>query len=93
MIETAGWAEYAVLNAKDLQLVQQIEWVSETHYLGAFGLTALTAYYGMKVIARAGPQDTVVVVSGAAGVTGSMAVQVAKKMLGCKRVVGMAGSD
>lgn len=33
------------------------------------------------------------VVSGAAGVTGSMVVQVAKKMLGCKRVVGMAGSD
>lgn len=55
MIETAGWAEYAVLNAKDLQLAQQIEWVSETHYLGAFGLTALTAYYGTKVIARAGP--------------------------------------
>ncbi len=32
-------------------------------------------------------------VSGAAGATGSMVVQIAKKMLGCKKVVGMAGSD
>ena len=31
--------------------------------------------------------------SGAAGATGSMAVQLAKKMLGCKRVVAMAGTD
>ena len=92
VIATTGWAEYAVLNAKDLQPVQHIEGVSETHYLGAFGLTGLTAYYGTKVIARAGPQDTVVV-SGAAGATGSMVVQIAKKMLRCKRVVGMAGSD
>ena len=52
----------------------------------------MTAYYGTKIIARAGKEDTVVV-SGAAGATGSMVVQIAKKMLGCKKVVGMAGSD
>ena len=61
-------------------------------YLGALGLTGLTAYYGTKIIARAGKEDTVVV-SGAAGATGSMVVQIAKKMLGCKKVVGIAGSD
>lgn len=53
-------------------------------------MTGLTAYYGTKVIAGVGPGDTVVV-SGAAGATGSMAVQIAKKMLGCRRVVGIAG--
>ena len=52
----------------------------------------LTAYYGIKEIARAGKDDTVVV-SGAAGATGSMVVQIAKHMLGCKRVIGIAGSQ
>lgn len=55
-------------------------------------MTGLTAYYGTKIIARAGKEDTVVV-SGAAGATGSMVVQIAKKLLGCKRVVGIAGND
>lgn len=89
---TAGWTEYAVLDAKDCQSLQQLPGLSITHYLGAFGLTGLTAYYGTKLVARAGPQDTVVV-SGAAGATGSMVVQIAKKLLGCKKVIGIAGSD
>ncbi|KAK0510255.1 hypothetical protein JMJ35_007649 [Cladonia borealis] len=94
VLANAGWAEYALNDPQNLQLqpVQQLEGVSVTHFLGAFGMTGLTAYYGTKIIARAGPGDTVVV-SGAAGATGSMVVQIAKKMLGCKRVIGMAGSD
>ncbi len=94
VLANTGWAEYAVNDPQKLQLqpLQQLEGVSVTHYLGAFGMTGLTAYYGTKIIARAGPGDTVVV-SGAAGATGSMVVQIAKKMLGCKRVIGMAGSD
>lgn len=87
-----GWVEYAVQDAEACQACERLPGLSVTHYLGAFGLTGLTAYYGTKIIARAGPEDTVVV-SGAAGATGSMVVQVAKKILGCKRVVGMAGSD
>ncbi len=94
VIANMGWAEYAVNDPQNLQLqpIQQLEGVNVTHYLGAFGFTGLTAYYGIKEIARAGPGDTVVV-SGAAGATGSMVVQIAKKILGCKRVIGMAGSD
>ena len=94
VIASTGWAEYAVNDPQSLQIqpIQQLEGVSVTHFLGAFGLTGLTAYYGTKIIARAGPADTVVV-SGAAGATGSMVVQIAKKMLGCKRVIGLAGSD
>lgn len=92
VIATTGWAQYSVQNDKDCQACEDIPGLSVTHYLGAFGLTGLTAYYGAKIIARAGKDDTVVV-SGAAGPTGSMVVQIAKKMLSCKKVVGIAGSD
>ena len=89
---STGWTKYIALDAKECQAIQQIPGLSNTHYLGAFGPTGITAYYGTKIIARAGPDD-VVVVSGAAGATGSMAVQIAKKILGCKKVIGIAGSD
>jgi NADPH-dependent curcumin reductase CurA len=55
-------------------------------------MTGLTAYYGIKEVGETKAGD-VVVVSGAAGATGSMAVQIAKKLVGAKRVVGIAGSD
>ncbi|GME28460.1 alcohol dehydrogenase [Neofusicoccum parvum] len=89
---SAGWTEYAVADAAGLQVLQDIPGVSPTHYLGALGLTGLTAYYGTKIIAEAKPED-VLVVSGAAGATGSMVVQIAKKLIGCKTVIGIAGSD
>ena len=41
-------------------------------------------------VVKAGEEDTVVV-SGAAGATGSMVVQIAKNFLGCRRVIGIAG--
>ena len=87
-----GWAEYAVLAAKDCQKLEELPGLNYSQYLGAFGMTGLTAYYGTKIIARVGPGDTVVV-SGAAGATGSIVVQIAKKMLGCKKVIGIAGND
>lgn len=55
-------------------------------------MTGLTAYYGLIEIARAKPIDRVVV-SGAAGATGSMVVQIAKHIIGCRQVLGLAGSD
>ena len=87
-----GWTEYAVLDAEKCMKIEEMPGLSITHFLGALGATGLTAYYGTKIIAKVGPKDTVVV-SGAAGATGSMVVQIAKKMLGCKRVIGMAGTD
>lgn len=89
---TTGWAEHVILDAKACTPIREIPGLAITHFLGALGMTGLTAYYGLKEIARAGPEDSVVV-SGAAGATGSMAVQIAKKMIGCKRVIGIAGSD
>ncbi len=58
--------------------------------LGAMGLTTgLTAYVGMKFVGRLTDTDTVVV-SGAAGAVGTFAGQFAR-LLGAKRVIGIAG--
>ena len=92
VMANVGWSEYMVQNASDCTPIQEIVELSPTQFLGALGMTGLTAYYGIKDIAGAGPEDTVVV-SGAAGATGSMVVQIAKKMLVCKRVIGIAGTD
>ena len=93
MLASAGWVDYTVQDAAKVERkIERIPGLSETQFLGALGLTGLTAYYGIKEIGRAGPDDTVVV-SGAAGATGSMVVQIAKHMLGCKRVIGLAGES
>ena len=62
--------------------------VPEEMLLGPLGSTGLTAYVGMLDVGRPEPGDTVVV-SGAAGATGSVAAQIAR-IKGC-RVVGIAG--
>ena len=59
-------------------------------YLGALGMTGMTAYFGLFDVARLKDGETVVV-SGAAGAVGSVAGQIAK-IKGC-RVVGIAGGE
>jgi NADPH-dependent curcumin reductase CurA len=61
-----------------------------TDLLGVLGFTGLTAYYGMAKVAVPKAGETVVV-SAAAGATGSVAAQIAK--IAGARVVGTAGSD
>jgi NADPH-dependent curcumin reductase CurA len=56
--------------------------------LSILGLTGITAYFGLLEIGRPQPGETVVV-SGAAGATGSAVGQIAR-LKGC-RVVGIAG--
>lgn len=89
-----GWTEYAVVDAKECRPVQADEkaGIRPTHFLGALGMTGLTANYGITDVARATAEDTVVV-SGAAGATGSMVVQIAKHLIGCKKVIGIAGGE
>lgn len=61
--------------------------------LSCFGLTGLTALLGLQEkghIAPGGGQT--LVVSGAAGATGSLAVQIGR-LLGASRVVGICGSE
>lgn len=61
-----------------------------TDLLGALGITGLTAYFGMTKIGMPKPGDTVVV-SAAAGATGSVAAQIAK--IAGARVIGIAGGE
>lgn len=81
-----GWREFVVAEAGDYTLLRPLEGLSVTHFLGALGLSGFVAYYGLKEIARAKAED-VVVVSGAGGAIGMMAVQIAKKIIGCRRVL------
>jgi len=84
---TPGWQEYAVMGSRD-QVVP--EGVDPTAALSVFGITGLTAYFGLMEIGQPQAGETVVI-SGAAGATGSVAGQIAK-LQGC-RVVGLAGTD
>lgn len=64
--------------------------VDREELLAVFGSTGATAYFGMHDIGRPGEGETVVV-SAAAGATGSVAGQIAKAA--GARVVGIAGSE
>ncbi|MCJ1402295.1 hypothetical protein MMC11_005515 [Xylographa trunciseda] len=86
----AGWAELAILPEKDCELLHVSSEGRLTDALGVLGLTGLTAYFGILDIGRVKPGDFVVV-SGAAGATGSVVGQIAK--LKGATVLGIAGSD
>ncbi|KAL4888781.1 hypothetical protein BDV59DRAFT_196154 [Aspergillus ambiguus] len=93
LLARVGWTEYAVVGENDVAILDPLpRGLSETHYLGAFGGTGLTAYYGLVVQCEAKKGEKVVV-SGAAGATGSMVVQIAKHLVGAGTVIGIAGSD
>lgn len=88
-----GWSEYSVLPANQLQQVRtDIPNVSPTQFLGALGMTGITAYAGLINVIEAKKGESIVV-SGAAGATGSMVVQIAKNIIGCSKVIGIAGTD
>jgi NADPH-dependent curcumin reductase CurA len=83
-----GWQEYAVAGKGPNQVSSVPEGVSLTAPLGVLGITGLTAYFGLLDLGKPKPGETVLV-SGAAGATGSVASQIAK-LKGC-RVIGIAG--
>jgi NADPH-dependent curcumin reductase CurA len=85
-----GWREHAVLDARTARKVEPIAGLSPSLYLGALGMTGLTAYVGLLDIAAFQPGDTVFV-SGAAGAVGGQVGQIAR-LRGAKRVIGSAGS-
>lgn len=93
IVGLTGLQEYALIEGQTklpFQKIPSIPFVSDTLFLGALGMTGLTAYFGMTEIAKPQKGETLVV-SAAAGATGSVAGQIGK-IHGC-RVVGIAGTD
>jgi NADPH-dependent curcumin reductase CurA len=87
---TGGWQDFLVSSPGmgALGLNKLTENVSPVMALGALGVTGITAYWGLLDLGQPKQGETVLV-SGAAGATGSVAGQIAR-IKGC-RVVGIAG--
>lgn len=85
-----GWQDYAVSDGvEDLGPVTLLApGISPEHALGVLGLTGMTAWFGLKDIGRPRAGETVLV-SAAAGATGSIVIQLARAW-GC-RTIGIAG--
>ena len=85
------WSEEMVMGADalGLEVVKAAPGVGLEHYMGALGPVGLTAWVGLNTIGQAKPGETVLV-SAAAGATGSCVGQIAK-IKGC-RVIGLVGS-
>lgn len=88
---TFGMAEHVVVPEALVEEVNPgIPGGKVTDALGVLGMTGLTAYFGMTKIGEPKAGETVVVTA-AAGATGSVAAQIAK--ISGARVVGIAGSE
>jgi NADPH-dependent curcumin reductase CurA len=85
-----GWQDYAVVGDDPMLTTPLAEGTDPLAALSVFGSNGMTAYVGLLEVGKIREGETVVV-SAAAGATGSLAVQIAN-LHGCQ-VVGIAGSD
>ncbi|MFW9981366.1 MAG: NADP-dependent oxidoreductase [Candidatus Thorarchaeota archaeon] len=85
-----GWQDFAVTDGKGLMKLQIDTSFPLPAYLSVFGLTGLTAYFGLLDIGQPKADETLVV-SAAAGAVGSIVGQLGK-IYGC-HVVGTAGTE
>jgi NADPH-dependent curcumin reductase CurA len=90
VVHELGWREHSIVPAGAAHKFDPIPGLTDSQFLGALGMTGLTAYAGLLDIGGFSAGETVFV-SGAAGAVGSMAGQIAR-MRGASRVIGSAGS-
>jgi NADPH-dependent curcumin reductase CurA len=86
---TFGVQRYALSDGAEVNTLDS-RLAPATTYLGALGISGLTAYFGLLDVGRPEPGQTVLV-SGAAGSVGSIVGQIAR-IKGC-RAVGIAGGE
>jgi NADPH-dependent curcumin reductase len=86
-----GWQDYVLAGKGDGSLQILPPGVEPTMALNLFGVNGMTAYFGLLDVGALKEGDTVVI-SGAAGATGSAVGQIAR-IKGAGRVVGLAGTD
>ncbi|MEM6683619.1 MAG: NADP-dependent oxidoreductase [Pseudomonadota bacterium] len=87
---TLSWSDYCVVDAGGFVPPRKIDQsVPLTWHISAFGITTLTAYFGITQVAQV-KADDVVLISGAAGATGAACVQIAR-IKGAKTIIGIAG--
>lgn len=88
VVAETGWRRYAVVDAARARRIEP-DGLPPSCHLGVLGLPGLTAWAGIRTIARPAPGETVLV-SAAAGAVGSLAGQLAR--LDGARVVAINGS-
>jgi NADPH-dependent curcumin reductase CurA len=89
VVSNLGWREHYVSTGEGVLPIDR-GLAPLSAFLGVLGVPGFTGWYGLKEIGRPKAGETLVV-SGAAGATGSLVVQMGK-ILGC-RVVATAGTD
>ncbi len=90
VIGFTGWQDYVVADEGPSSMQVIPPGIDPTLVLSVLGVTGMTAYFGMIDVGRVAEGDTVVV-SGAAGATGSVAGQIAR-IKGADKVIGIAGT-
>ena len=83
-----GWQDYLLTDGAGLSVMPVMPGLPLTAYLALFSHIGLTAYFGLLDVGKPQAGETLVV-SGAAGATGSLVGQIGK-IKGC-HVVGIAG--
>jgi NADPH-dependent curcumin reductase CurA len=86
-----GWQDFAIAGGGEAALQVLPAGIEPALALNLFGVNGMTAYFGLLEVGALAEGDTVVV-SGAAGATGSAVGQIAQ-LSGAGKVVGLAGTD
>jgi len=86
-----GWQQYALAGTGAESVTVLPDGIDPMAALSVYGVTGMTAYFGLFDIGRPEAGDTVLV-SGAAGATGSVVGQLAR-IAEAGTVIGLAGTD